>query len=40
MVALFVLMRVDYRKYNNPRLIFPLMAVTALLLLACLRGAA
>ena len=26
-------MRVDYRKYNNPRLIFPLMAVTALMLL-------
>ncbi len=32
-VALFGLMRVDYRKYNNPRLIFPLMAVTALMLL-------
>jgi cell division protein FtsW len=28
MVALFVLMRVDYRKYNNPKLIFPLMAVS------------
>ena len=28
MVALFVLMRVDYRKYNNPKIIFPLMAVT------------
>jgi cell division protein FtsW len=34
MVALFVLMRIDYRKYNNPKLIFPLMAVTALLLMA------
>ena len=34
MIALFVLMRVDYRKYNNPKLIFPLMAVTALLLMA------
>src|SRR5665213_176030 len=34
MVALFVLMRVDYRKYNNPKLIFPLMAITGLLLLA------
>jgi cell division protein FtsW len=34
MIALFTLMRVDYRKYNNPKLIFPLMAVTALLLLA------
>ena len=33
MVALFVLMRVDYRKYNNPKLIFPLMAVTGLMLL-------
>src|SRR6201986_1665877 len=32
-VALFGLMRVDYRKYNNPRLIFPMMAVTALMLL-------
>jgi cell division protein FtsW len=34
MIALFVLMRIDYRKYNNPKLIFPLMAVTALLLMA------
>ena len=34
MVALFVLMRVDYRKYNNPKLIFPLMGITGLLLLA------
>jgi cell division protein FtsW len=34
MVALFVLMRIDYRKYNNPRVIFPVMAVTGLLLLA------
>jgi len=34
MVALFVLMRVDYRKYNNPKLIFPLMAITGLLLLS------
>ena len=34
MVALFVLMRVDYRKYNNPKLIFPLMAITGLLLMA------
>ena len=33
MVALVVLMRVDYRKYNNPKLIFPLMAVTCLLLM-------
>jgi len=34
MVALFVLMRVDYRKYNNPKLIFPLMAITGVLLIA------
>ena len=34
MIALFVLMRVDYRKYNNPKLIFPLMAITGMLLLA------
>ena len=33
LVALFILMRVDYRKYNNPKLIFPLMGVTGLLLL-------
>jgi cell division protein FtsW len=33
MVALFVLMRVDYRKYNNPKIIFPLMAGTGLMLL-------
>jgi len=34
MVALFALMRVDYRRYNNPKLILPAMAVTGLLLLA------
>ncbi|MBW4038371.1 MAG: putative lipid II flippase FtsW [Acidobacteria bacterium] len=34
MVALFILMRVDYRRYNNPKLIFPLMAITGLLLMA------
>src|SRR6195952_505471 len=33
MVALFLLVGVDYRKYNNPKLIFPLMAVTGLLLM-------
>jgi len=33
MIALFVLMRIDYRKYNNPKLIFPLMAITGLLLM-------
>jgi len=34
MVALFVLMRVDYKKYNNPKLIFPLIAITGILLMA------
>lgn len=33
-VALFVLMRIDYRKYNNPRFIFPAVATTTVLLLA------
>ncbi len=33
-VALFVLMRVPYRKYNNPKLIFPVMGITALMLMA------
>lgn len=32
-VALFVLARVPYTRYNNPKLIFPVMAITALLLL-------
>ena len=32
-VALFVLMRVPYRRYNNPKLIFPMMAITGALLL-------
>jgi cell division protein FtsW len=34
LIAMFALMRVDYRKYNNPKLIFPLLAVTAFLLMA------
>jgi cell division protein FtsW len=34
LAALFVLMKVDYRRYNNPKLIFPLMAITAVMLLA------
>ncbi|HEY1742715.1 MAG TPA: putative lipid II flippase FtsW [Granulicella sp.] len=33
LIALFALMRIDYRKYNNPKLIFPLMGITGLLLL-------
>lgn len=32
MVALALLMRVDYRRYNNPRVVFPAMAVTTMLL--------
>jgi cell division protein FtsW len=32
--TLTVLMRVDYRKYNSPRVVFPLMALTTLLLVA------
>ncbi len=32
MVALVILMQVDYRRLNNPRVIFPLMAITMLLL--------
>jgi cell division protein FtsW len=34
MIALVLLMRVDYRRYNNPRVVFPVMAVTMLLLMA------
>jgi len=34
LIALFVLMRVDYRRYNNPKLIFTLMGVTGILLIA------
>ncbi len=34
MVALFVLMKIDYRRYNNPKVVFPAIAITALLLLA------
>jgi cell division protein FtsW len=33
LIALFVLMRVDYRRYNSPRIIFPVMAVTGMMLL-------
>jgi cell division protein FtsW len=33
LVALFTLMRVPYSKYNNPKLIFPIMAVTGIMLL-------
>lgn len=33
-VALIVLMRVDYRHYNNPRVIFPMVAITTMLLMA------
>jgi cell division protein FtsW len=36
LVALFALMRIDYRRYNTPKLIFPAMGVTGLLLLTVL----
>ena len=32
MIALTLLMRVDYRKYNSPQFVYPMMAVTTLLL--------
>jgi len=32
MIALVVLMRIDYRHYNNPKVVFPAIAVTMLLL--------
>jgi len=34
LAAMTVLMQVDYRKYNHPRLVFPLVAITSLALLA------
>ncbi len=34
LAAMTVLMQVDYRKYNHPRVVFPLVAVTTILLLA------
>src|SRR3984957_13195183 len=34
LIALFVLMRIDYRRYNNPKLIFTLMGITGILLIA------
>ena len=34
LIALFVLMKIDYRRYNTPTLIFPAMAITGALLLA------
>ena len=34
LIALVILMRVDYRKYNNPKIIFPVMAITGLMLMA------
>src|SRR6185437_13396441 len=33
-VALITLMQIDYRHYNNPRVVFPVVAVTAILLMA------
>jgi cell division protein FtsW len=34
MIALFLLMRVDYRRYNSPRVVFSALAVTTVLLLS------
>jgi cell division protein FtsW len=34
MIALVLLMRIDYRRYNNPKVVFPVVAVTTLLLIA------
>ena len=34
LVAMVLLMRVDYRRYNNPRVVFPMMAAATLLLLS------
>src|SRR5580693_8593480 len=34
MLALVLLMKVDYRRYNSPRFVFPVMAVTTLLLVS------
>jgi cell division protein FtsW len=33
LIALFALMQVDYRRYNNPRVVFPAVAATMLLLI-------
>jgi cell division protein FtsW len=34
LLALVALMKVDYRRYNNPKVVFPLVAITVLLLVA------
>ncbi len=34
MFALVLLMKVDYRKYNNPKVVFPAMAITTLFLIS------
>src|ERR1700744_4770720 len=33
LIAMVLLMRVDYRRYNNPRVVFPAVAVTMLMLI-------
>lgn len=33
MIALIILMQIDYRRYNNPRVVFPTVAITMLLLM-------
>lgn len=32
LIALFILMRVDYRRYNNPKIIIPMMVLTGVML--------
>lgn len=34
LLALVALMKIDYRRYNNPKIVFPLVAITVLLLVA------
>ena len=34
LIALFTLMKVDYRHYNNPKVVFPAVTITMLLLIA------
>src|SRR5271163_2813070 len=34
LVAMVLLMQVDYRRYNNPRVVFPAVAMTTLILIS------
>jgi len=35
LVAMLIFMRIDYRRYNSPRVVFPAVALTTVLLMAC-----